>query len=77
MANGEVVYPGAAACHRSLMGRTVTVAGVSLICADTGGLVGWANLDIWCYSAVAWGWPGTPEGAMPCPVPSGWQEASW
>ena len=51
MANGEIVHPGAAACHRDFLGQRFRVAGDPLdriyTCKDTGSAVRGQHRDIW------------------------------
>ena len=61
MANGQVVYPGAAACSAAYMGQQFRVQGDPYgrvyTCADTGGAVGGTHRDIWFDDAgVGWSW---------------------
>lgn len=75
MASGLQVFPGAAACHPARMGQSFDLpSGITFECLDTGGMVGWSNVDIWCYDAWHWGAPGTAyyedEGGNPIPCPS-------
>lgn len=78
-ASGKEVAPGIAACGPSHLGDMVVVAGMTFECADRGGLVGDLNIDIWCYDPLGdhWGFPGTPEYDMACPVESGTQTATF
>jgi len=65
MANGERVYPGAVACHPSLLGHFVRLGDYLFKCADTGGAIGWGIFDIWCWSAFCW----DESCSQTCPAP--------
>jgi hypothetical protein len=72
---GEFARPGVVACSPDLLGARVEIAGLDLLCADTGSMVGPRVVDIWCQEAPgSWG-PTGPEYAgewwygLACPNP--------
>jgi hypothetical protein len=65
-ASGLPVSPGLAACDASLLGVSVEVSGIGFLCADTGGAIGPAIIDIWCYSAFCWDEACTEACPAPC-----------
>jgi hypothetical protein len=71
--HGEMPDAGAAACAPEYCDRHLMVAGIDLVCKDTGALVGPRNIDIFCASLSCWDWACTKR----CPTFADWEEVRW